>query len=777
MICKCLALHDRLVFSLNKELTHSMTSLGNVATGSFSSCWFFETHNTIRGEAFYQDQSLVPKNTNLGLFKDNVAHGCGHFGFTTYPPQWEPEAVAVIENFRVYRTARLGLFLHNTRNLHFVGGYIADIGQVGVSVLRGDDITFDGTKIVGLNEGVPPSLGCINEVDQVGIVLHPEKTHETNAGTIRGTTLKNVEFSRWSSSAFNCGTTNQKFPVVVGIAQTYEGTFSAPHVLDNVSVDDTSMVNMDACAAKNTLGIDDVVIEVANDAMGVSPNGNDGFLVSPEHNAFAGPSCTALSGGCLEFCDNVCLRMVRFVVNAAADNYVMVVTDGTTTQYVYRSTNMYYAYDARDDAVYNVALPGGAYTVHFEDSTGNTVWPSYVLPVYEAPPTTCSNYVTEGSITVVKPPQDSRCDNLIRNGSFDAHLYWWQELVAGIYWNPTDGVGGSGALKATEARTDAHIIQYLDTTCLEEGAEYDLSVSYRVVDENNVNVNTCTGGSCPSVVISFEDFNPATGQLATIPPTVIGGSTVLPYQGGTAFNTITGSWTVAPQHVAADKGKNHAAHRRGKASNTQDQSFSCFSVCAVRFAIGGGEGKFIVDNVSLTKRSRLAICGVNQLVNGNLETGSVTPWKIWNGTPLSTVCNTTNNNDCYLQASGRNGWVDGVYQNVDPSCAAVPGETWRAKAKVRLVDETTGQGIVCTPGSTDCPFLRLYTRKNGVHDFVNYYGLASPWDPNGWNDLDVSFALDADNAGQGLSTFRPVFVGGPAGSVLMIDDAEFYLVG
>ena len=99
-----------------------------MAAGTESHGYWAETHQSMigRGGSIYQNPQHKPMYTNLGSFKDNTAHSFDTTGFTSYPPGWLPKERAIIENFRAYRGGT-GAFLHNTRMLSFVGGYMAQI--------------------------------------------------------------------------------------------------------------------------------------------------------------------------------------------------------------------------------------------------------------------------------------------------------------------------------------------------------------------------------------------------------------------------------------------------------------------------------------------------------------------------------------------------------------------------------------------------------------------------------------------------------------------------
>ena len=167
---------------------HNVTvlrSYGNVAAGGEHVGFWFETPKKRQ----YLD---------LGAFDDNEAHSIEFFGFTSYPPGWQPAHQAPIRNIKIYRNPRVGMFLHNTRLLTFIGGVVSDNGNPAVFVLQGDNITFNGTNIIGRSSiKIARSPQCNH--GPVGMILHPTKSQESDlTGTVTGTTLIDVEFINFS---------------------------------------------------------------------------------------------------------------------------------------------------------------------------------------------------------------------------------------------------------------------------------------------------------------------------------------------------------------------------------------------------------------------------------------------------------------------------------------------------------------------------------------------------------------------------------------------------
>ena len=389
----------------------------------------------------------------------------------------------------------------------------------------------------------------------------------------------------------------------------------------------------------------------------------------------------------------------------------------------------------------SVSLPVGSYQVTFMNAAGSVVFPEYVIPIFEKAPS-CSGYVTESNIVIVKPAiSPGRCNELIENGGFDNGLSFWQSVSS------TPQIV-NGVLKTT-TRTDPvqHMVtQWLDTSCLQVGDRYDLRLEYRLVDAAGMNVVACdAGGSyCPKVVLLVSDFDPATGT--TLDSWADIGSTDGPYKTGSAMNTMSGNWIVTAPQVAAEK---------------------------IRFNIHNGNGQFIIDNVMLTKVDR---CLGQRIKNGNASTGTTVNWSGW-GNPIGIAAPGADGTGYALKAYGRNSWVRGIYQELDISCIEA-GNVFNVDLRVKMYDESTGVGLACTPSNDPtymkCPLLRLRSLRNTVdYTYLVVQDPAMVWDASGWNRFSVNVTIPVSMGGAGLQQFLVVVAGGPVNSVLLVDDFTF----
>eukprot|EP00957_Ditylum_brightwellii_P126374 9633856-Ditylum_brightwellii.AAC.1 len=153
-------------------------------------------------------------------------------------------------------------------------------------------------------------------------------------------------------------------------------------------------------------------------------------------------------------CEDVCLRTIVFRTNGANTASEMVIKSGSVTKSI-SDVEARWPTRPTNDKMFGVSLPPGEYEVYFRDiNTQEMIWPEYVVPVYEAAPS-CSGYLEADSVDIIKPEYSlERCE-------------------------------GKGWLA-----------QWLDITCLKSGAEYQITASYRIVDENGLNIDC--GTSCPT---------------------------------------------------------------------------------------------------------------------------------------------------------------------------------------------------------------------------------------------------------------------------------------
>ena len=324
----------------------------------------------------------------------------------------------------------------------------------------------------------------------VGIQLDPFRLHETVlghfSGTYKGSTVKNAIFENYSLAATGCNTASA--PMRFYDHQSFLEAYTAITTIQDVQFIDSPSPTLDACMPGS--GFDDVQVEIASDIHGAF-TGQQGFLVNP---TFSTTGCQSYNS-CLDFCPGACLRTVTVVAGDSSfpEDIVMIVSntitgDSMTINRDVRGypepthvTNQY-------SGAYTAVLPKGTYSIRFENSvTGELVWPGYAFPALEAAPTSCAEYVEESDLTFMKPETGRpACDQLIKNGNFDtAGIDGWNGFWSNVNHVTNLGVDGSGAL-ATSSTSSSGCwpTQVLDASCLQVGMQYEVQVSYKIVDSS-----------------------------------------------------------------------------------------------------------------------------------------------------------------------------------------------------------------------------------------------------------------------------------------------------
>jgi len=174
-----------------------------------------------------------------------------------------------------------------------------------------------------------------------------------------------------------------------------------------------------------------------------------------------------------------------------------------------------------------------------------------------------------------------------------------------------------------------------------------------------------------------------------------------------------------------------------------------------------------------------SLCSKNFAKNGDAETGSLTHWTSW-GNPIGIQSPGYGGIGHAFTAYGRHGWQRGIGQWLDYSCISL-NSTWHFQAKVMLYDEDTGVPITnCNPIDIlgyNCPMIRLVTAKeNGSNRFDVFRDTDMAWNPGGWSEFDLKIKLTPETSGDDLVKFFPNFVGGPIGSVLVLDNVQITLI-
>jgi len=541
------------------------TYIGNVVAGSEHHGYWFETFG-------------VQASSNLIAFEDNEVHSTKSWAFTVYKPGWKPSEINIIKNFKAYRNENIGAFLHNSRNLYFEDGIFADNGDRDVRVNLADSYTFDGTIFIG-NTGLAPPL-C--HQSRLAIELSPTRSYNRDeSGEYRGTTLINTKFYNWTQSDTGCEQDSK--PIRFDDFQLNILANNAAHRFENIESD----ISLDLDFSLIDEYMDDVIIEVSSDDHEtITPSGLPGFLASEKVTTFLPPDTCAVLNEYLHFCPQVCLRTISFITGDSAmpEDVVLLAKDSLSGREIEIERDVMYndRGSAFNHAIFTAALPKVPTEVRFEKKSqpGTVVWPGFVMPVFESSPS-CANHIIRSDLTFEHPTTTDnnadRCDSLIYNGNFDHNLDGWESRFTGNVWSETEGIDGSGALKTTTRTSpEGHWAQqYLDMTCIQQDDVYRVEASFRLLDASNNTMQTaCQGGrgssDCPRADIGHASVNVPDGWARIV-------STDLEYNNdldSTVFNLYEGTWTVSEAEADAER---------------------------ITFTIKGGEGNYILDNVSVTK--------------------------------------------------------------------------------------------------------------------------------------------------------------------------------
>lgn len=282
----------------------------------------------------------------------------------------------------------------------------------------------------------------------------------------------------------------------------------------------------------------------------------------------------------LRFCPDACVRTITILAGNSAffDGINMIIKDESGRQIqIEKDVRGHPGPEPvgnRFFSAYAVALPKGNFKIRFENSSDSLAWPKYAFIVPEAAPVSCSNYVEESDLKFVKPePSRPTCDDLIYNGNFDLGKDGWYAFHFNIELQETGGIDGTAALASSMAlNTGNNLAQSIDGSCLEVDNEFDVSLSFKIIDYDGTNNH-----DLPYVRLESQNYltsDPPNKSLLTIGATVFRTSSeIIP--GG--WNMISGVWTIDENTANAAK---HIFH------------------------VGGGNHKVIIDNVVIQRNLR-----------------------------------------------------------------------------------------------------------------------------------------------------------------------------
>jgi len=162
----------------------------------------------------------------------------------------------------------------------------------------------------------------------------------------------------------------------------------------------------------------------------------------------------------------------------------------------------------------------------------------------------------------------------------------------------------------------------------------------------------------------------------------------------------------------------------------------------------------------------------DQLIQGNdAESGKLSGWHDWYST-IDMVSPGYGGNGYAYKAYNRDKWYHGMTQNLPLSCLQV-GTIWHITFKAKLYDEKTGNAISCRSENKKykgCPLVQIEIKTSMDANIYFLRDNTMTWIPRDWSTYNKKIRITREMVGQGATSFRVAFIGGPPGSVLLLDD-------
>lgn len=511
--------------------------IDNVAAGSDSSGFWFDTRPNVRGPSLSGNEIVRPQAMDLLTFRGNTAHSSNTHGMQYYSPGYQPSTEQVMDDSRVYRNRWGGHFVHGNRHLTLTGGYAADNGH-GLRTFRDGNIIVRDKRIIGTSQNFlnvlaetkrwwycPSATGT--GIDAV--TVHPWRNFGTDVQY--DVKMENITFSRFGPST-GCPSTTAL--VVVDPSQTEKKRYTSTHYFADLIVEDEEPLNrISGCWATDN-DVYGMAIEDSDGSLAGPTNGGGapGFFVDGPSDASvypfanAGGTCSPANGAaadlCLSYCPEVCLYTLTVRANNAPtlSDLVMSVADTSGTGIVATDTWHKFVFNNGDDHMtrasfdgyFGAAVPAsssGTFDISFADADGQPAWPDYVEYYLEKQPECASGQLLP-AINLVQPARTSaRCDELVKNGNFeDGNFNGWQQGSAHLALS-SPGAGSSLHQLYVTQRSNAneYASQWLDVSCLQAGVAYGLSAFIKM-EQNNVFTTCSTAGDCPRAKVDMYDWDP-----------------------------------------------------------------------------------------------------------------------------------------------------------------------------------------------------------------------------------------------------------------------------
>lgn len=661
----------------------------------------------------------------------------------TYPEGFFPPEEAVFYNTRSFRNKQEGIFVHNSRNLAFSGGVLAD-NRIQFDFDRGaENIHLSQFRVIGVTDlykeilRTQPSAPAHDDI-VVGLELHG---HTINMG--EGATIRDIVFSGFVDTL-----ANHSAVIEIDDKKTH-GLFDYWSTLQGIKItEDVTPAQFDFGDATAN-GIDTIYLTDLDS--GMRPRGSTATGVStvlsnsPVMTHFIDLSkCEKFAERAYLYCSNTCLRTASLAVpSATSDDIVLRVQKaGDANNFIEVGGNFHYETVNLDgtggldevantsiekNRYYAIALPSGSmYVLSFIDKANGSnalSWPANAE--FTMQKAQCDTSLDAQSISLVVPPaSETECRELIRNGNLEmssTNYPYWQHHETKLQLAKGLGISGSNALSESGQNAPATglVGQYLDVRCLQRGQQYEVKAWVKLT-RNGAPYSCDSVSTCPRARLKIRTPTTEDGQEFDELNIDVVHYFERPYRQGD-WNLLQGTFTVDARIEAG--------------------SSVLFFIERGRISI-----KMFLDNVSVALVPKQC---ADLVFNGQFSDGKSSFWY----TSVASVAMEMSSNA--LKMTRRSALLHSPEQDIRTGCMT-SGDRFVATARVRLLN-TDGSLFTCDPtlisGESVCPRMKLrsfvdvgldsfnVTSPDGGSIAITDHGTA-----NGWYMLSGVFIATEDDA-------------------------------
>jgi hypothetical protein len=629
-----------------------------------------------------------------------------------------------------------GVFFHNSRNLAFEGGIVAN-NEIQIDLDRAENIRVSGTTLIGVSDefkAIIASQGASGHTDYVyGLELHGFTTNMDRSGA----TVRDVSFSGFSD-------TGSSRSALITIDNSVEhGHFDFWTTLQGLQQLDGDITprQFEFTRAK-TAGTSGIYITDLDSSM--RPSGSTASGVStvisdtPEITHFLDTgNCVHFPEQSYMYCPNTCLRTILYSVDPAeTHDFVLRVTEVENANNRFDYPPKYYYETIGDggplDDIANswirkgryfaVTLPAGKeYVARFRDGSGQA-WPTHAEVTVED--AQCPGAISRDAVGLVPPPaSQAECQELIRNGDLEmsnSAFPYWLHHQGGIELARGKGRGGSNAITDVDQSMSNRLIgQYLDTRCLVPGKQYVLQAWIKL-ERNGTPISCDLESGCPIARLKVRVPVDEEGSRFDEINMNLADYFVRPYQSN-GWNLLQGVFTVE-SIIAGGSSVLFFIEPRITRVNVY------------------------IDDVSV---SLLPEDCSELVLNGDFSDGSSRFWEK-NVNSGSVDMSIVGGGDPALVMTGRSSLSHSPLQYTRIGCMSL-NERFLVTARFRLLNKLDGSLFVCNPtrptGNSGCPRLKMRSFINlnlpsqdvWAHDGGSIAVTDQGITPDGWYTVSGTF--------------------------------------